>query len=200
VTDPFDAGPQPGGRAPAPGPLGLVQAYATTFFDLDAHGAEVWPDPAAYAAWLAARGIGGGGPVTAADLRDARALREVLRALAYANHAGRPPGPALAALDRHAALAAGARTRFGPQGPRLEPSAAGHAGAAGLVCAVVGQALGDGSWSRLKACPGPGCGWLFWDGSRNRSAQWCAMAVCGNRVKGRAFRQRLRHPPAEHHG
>ena len=34
---------------------------------------------------------------------------------------------------------------------------------------------------RLKICGN--CGWLFIDRSKNRSRQWCDMAVCGNRVK-----------------
>jgi predicted RNA-binding Zn ribbon-like protein len=32
-----------------------------------------------------------------------------------------------------------------------------------------------------------GCGWLFWDTSRNRSRRWCAMKGCGNRAKVRRF-------------
>ena len=52
--------------------------------------------------------------------------------------------------------------------------------------------MADGTWSRLKACPGPHCGWVFYDGSRNRSRQWCSMQICGNRVKGREFRARQR--------
>lgn len=34
---------------------------------------------------------------------------------------------------------------------------------------------------RLKICGH--CGWLFLDKSKNRSRNWCDMAVCGNRVK-----------------
>jgi predicted RNA-binding Zn ribbon-like protein len=30
-----------------------------------------------------------------------------------------------------------------------------------------------------------GCGWLFWDSSRNRSRRWCDMRDCGNRSKVR---------------
>jgi predicted RNA-binding Zn ribbon-like protein len=44
----------------------------------------------------------------------------------------------------------------------------------------------------MKACPHEDCGWVFHDASRNRSGQWCSMAVCGNRTKGAAFRARLR--------
>jgi predicted RNA-binding Zn ribbon-like protein len=36
---------------------------------------------------------------------------------------------------------------------------------------------------RLKICPN--CEWLFIDRSRNRSRNWCDMAVCGNRAKAR---------------
>jgi predicted RNA-binding Zn ribbon-like protein len=52
--------------------------------------------------------------------------------------------------------------------------------------------MADGTWPRVKACPGPHCGWLFYDGSRNRSRQWCSMAICGNRVKSATFRERRR--------
>jgi hypothetical protein len=53
-------------------------------------------------------------------------------------------------------------------------------------------AVADGTWPRLKACRRDVCGWLFFDRSRNRSARWCQMAVCGNRTKTRAYRARRR--------
>ena len=48
----------------------------------------------------------------------------------------------------------------------------------------------DGTWVRLKACPGRDCGWVFYDHSRNQSARWCSMKVCGDREKARAYYQR----------
>jgi predicted RNA-binding Zn ribbon-like protein len=48
----------------------------------------------------------------------------------------------------------------------------------------------DGTWARLKACPGRDCGWVFYDHSRNQSARWCSMKVCGDREKARAYYQR----------
>ena len=48
------------------------------------------------------------------------------------------------------------------------------------------QSVADGTWSRLKACREDDCHWAFYDRSRNRSGQWCVMAVCGNRNKARA--------------
>ena len=46
--------------------------------------------------------------------------------------------------------------------------------------------------SRVRACGGESCGWLFLDTSRNRSRQWCDMADCGNIAKVRRFRDRQR--------
>ena len=63
-------------------------------------------------------------------------------------------------------------------------------GALGELVGIVYTAMADGSWSRLKACRSHLCKWLFYDRSRNRSAVWCSMAVCGNRTKTRAYRAR----------
>lgn len=52
--------------------------------------------------------------------------------------------------------------------------------------------LAAGDLSRVKACGGEECGWLFVDTSRNRSRQWCDMQDCGNLAKVRRFRQRQR--------
>jgi predicted RNA-binding Zn ribbon-like protein len=54
------------------------------------------------------------------------------------------------------------------------------------------RASGGAGWRRVKACPGPGCAWVFHDRSRNGSRRWCDMAECGNRSKGAAFRARHR--------
>lgn len=40
--------------------------------------------------------------------------------------------------------------------------------------------------ARIKACPpDEGCGWLFYDDSKNNSRRWCSMQVCGSRAKMR---------------
>jgi predicted RNA-binding Zn ribbon-like protein len=61
----------------------------------------------------------------------------------------------------------------------------------------VHEARGDGTWERLKACREPSCVWAFYDYSKNRSAAWCSMEVCGNRNKVRLFRTRSRSPSGE---
>jgi predicted RNA-binding Zn ribbon-like protein len=187
VVDAFDPGPQPAGRTPAPGRLGLVQAFANSFWDLDRHGEDEWPDADGYRAWLIGRGFAAGG-AGEGERAEAIGLREAIRALAYRNHDGRPPGPELAVLDR-AAAGAPVALRFDPV-PRHAPLGDGHSALVGLVLGVIAEAMGDGSWRRLKACPGPDCGWLFYDASRNLSSQWCSMRLCGNRVKGQRFRSR----------
>jgi predicted RNA-binding Zn ribbon-like protein len=189
-VDPLDPGPQPAGRSPAPGRLGAAQAFGNAFWDVAAGGRDAWSDVDGYRAWLSARGwdcraVGETERLQALD------VREALRGLARRNHEGLPPtGPALRVLDA-AACRAPVVVRFDPA-PRHQPVGDGHEGALGLVLGIVAEAMADGTWSRLKACPGPHCGWMFWDGSRNRSSQWCSMRVCGNRVKGQAFRARRR--------
>ena len=68
--------------------------------------------------------------------------------------------------------------------------ARGLDGVLGVLVAIAYEAMRDGSWARLKACRN--CGYLFWDASRNRSAAWCSMRLCGNRLKVRRHRRRRR--------
>ncbi len=77
-------------------------------------------------------------------------------------------------------------------GVALDPVGDAPADACALALGIVVLARADGSLTRLKACPHEHCGWVFHDGSRNRSGQWCSMRLCGNRTKGAAFRARRR--------
>jgi predicted RNA-binding Zn ribbon-like protein len=45
-------------------------------------------------------------------------------------------------------------------------------------------------FSHVKACEGPVCTLLFADHTRGRARRWCSMALCGNRVKQAAHRER----------
>ena len=55
----YDPGPQPGGREPAPGRLGLVQAFLNSFHSLegDDYGTDVFFDPRSLGKWLSSRGL-----------------------------------------------------------------------------------------------------------------------------------------------
>lgn len=46
--------------------------------------------------------------------------------------------------------------------------------------------------SYVKACEGPTCTLLFADHTRGRARRWCSMAICGNRAKQAAHRQRVK--------
>jgi predicted RNA-binding Zn ribbon-like protein len=186
----FDAGRQPGGRSPAPGRLAYAQAFVNSFWDLDGTGRDRWADAHGYARWLRERAFVAG---AARDehWREAVGVREALRALAYANHEGGSADDALEFLDRVAAGRGVLRLRFLPdEPPHHDPLGDDAPAATALALGVLAEAMADGTWWRLKACPGPDCGWAFYDASRNRASQWCSMAICGNRVKGAAFRAR----------
>jgi predicted RNA-binding Zn ribbon-like protein len=47
-------------------------------------------------------------------------------------------------------------------------------------------------FSHVKACEGPSCTLLFADHTRGRARRWCSMAICGNRAKQAAHRQRVK--------
>jgi predicted RNA-binding Zn ribbon-like protein len=186
---------QPGDRPPAPGELALVQAFINSHFDLEfSHGADLFATPAALGAWLGRRGLRAPSQPSGADLARALAVREGLRALAGQNGNGSAAGEAaaVAALDE-AATGVAVEVRFADGGPRLHPvGEAGLERALGVVLGATARAMIDGSWARLKVCPGSHCGWAFYDHSRNQSGQWCSMAVCGGRAKARAHYRRRR--------
>jgi len=127
---------------------------------------------------------------TARDLEAALELRESIRELLRAHtgiDADRERASAtLDGVSRRVRL----EVRFGDGAIRFVPAGSGVAGGLGRVLAAVGEAMADGSWARLKACRSDTCRWAFVDNARNLSRQWCDMAVCGNRAKARAFRQR----------
>jgi len=172
----------------APGDLEHVRSFVNTLDVESGHDELSRPD--ALAAWLAGEGLMPSGRVTRADLDSARRLREAIRALLLGNNGVSVRKEAALALNRAVENAVLGR-RFDPSGAaRLEPAAVGVDGALGRLLAIVTAAMADGSWARLKACRADDCRWAFYDHARNRSRQWCSMAVCGNRTKARAYRRR----------
>ena len=92
---------------------------------------------------------------------------------------------------RSAARERGVRLQvgFGPRGAtELEPVGRGADAAVATVMDILHEAQITGVWPRLKACRQ--CGYAFFDRSKNRSAAWCAMSICGNRTKNRTYRRR----------
>jgi predicted RNA-binding Zn ribbon-like protein len=143
------------------------------------------------ATWLNERGLlePGATALTSSDRQSAVALREALRSLMLA-HNGGPPDPAAAEAMEVAARRGELAVHFEGDGAELRPGVGGARGALARLLVPVAEGIRDGSWTRVKACRGDGCRWAFYDRSRNRSARWCEMAVCGNRTKVRAYRAR----------
>jgi predicted RNA-binding Zn ribbon-like protein len=160
----------------APGGLRLVQVLVNT---TDGEHRELLPE------WLEERGVA----ARPAALESAREVREALRALLIANNERGPVPVEANEILARAAERSRLSIRFSPAS-ELVPLAAGADGALGEVLAAALRAMWDGSWTRLKACRN--CHWAFYDESRNRSAAWCSMQLCGNRSKIRAYRLRKR--------
>lgn len=173
---------------PIPPLAAILLAFVNTH-DLEQH-TDAIATPEALRAWLDEHDLGDG-PVDPADVEQAAALREAIRALLLANN-GVPEDLTPA---REAVEDAGRRgrlsLRFTPDGAlSLAPATEGAAAALGRIAASVYALTADGTWPRLKACRAHDCGWAFYDTARNHSRQWCSMQVCGNREKVRAYRRR----------
>ncbi|WP_422929124.1 CGNR zinc finger domain-containing protein [Singulisphaera sp. PoT] len=60
----------------------------------------------------------------------------------------------------------------------------------------IAEALADlvcsADFSLVKSCEGPACTLLFLDTTQARARRWCSMAICGNRAKQAAHRERSR--------
>jgi predicted RNA-binding Zn ribbon-like protein len=182
---------EPGERDPAPSAdLHLLQDFVNTI-DIEG-GQDDLGTPQRLQGWLMDRNLAlPTDTVAEADLRRTIQVREGLRALGRANNGEPLDLDKVAALNRAAAdipLVVGMQ----PDDWRLLPTAAGVDGFLGTILATVARSMADGSWSRVKACRNDACRWLFYDHSRNRSGTWCTMAICGSRMKSRAYRSRRR--------
>jgi predicted RNA-binding Zn ribbon-like protein len=181
--------PQPGDREPAPDvALHLVQDFVNTNDveggDDELGSAQLLGD------WLLERGLlDASDGVPEAAWRRAIDIREGLRALGRVNNGESLDTEQLAAMNR-AAAEVPVLVRVESTDWRLRPAEGGVDGFLGRVLATLARAMADGSWSRVKSCRNDTCRWLFYDHSRNRSGTWCSMAICGSRMKSRAYRSR----------
>lgn len=133
-------------------------------------------------------------PAAGRIARRSLALRKVLLRLFYTAIHGNPAGSEdLKALNKEVADTMSQT--------RLEPSDAGFS----LNCcpddlplerplwSIVRSAvdfLTAGDLKRLRACAGHSCDYLFVDGTRNHSRQWCDTRVCGNRERVHRHREK----------
>ena len=180
---------EPGGRPKAPGRLEVLQRFVNTWNHVLPSEWDRLGTPEKAKSWLVAKKLVSAqariGPRDAARLRQ---LREALRGLVPSGPGVAPDAAAVQTVRRVAANAMltvavhpSGRTALVPRGP-------GIYGAVAELLAILHEAQVIGVWSRFKKCRQ--CGYAFYDRSKNLSATWCAMAICGNRTKNRSYRRR----------
>jgi len=124
------------------------------------------------ASWIAA--------LSDRDLRSIRLLRDGVENLVNDGHLD----------DRVMPLVATRLAITGAGVLRLEPAGRGWHRLAALVWTQVFLAQQADTWRRLKLCRNPPCNSAFYDRSRNNSAVWHDVKVCGNAANLRASRAR----------
>lgn len=195
ATARVDRGPQPGNRRRAPGDLELVQTFLNSRWDLTGINQEELASPSAVSAWFVEHGLFDRRyALTESDRRRVLEVREGLRTMLFVNNGASEDPEVVARLNR-ALRAPRIYIQFAlADTPEFKPQPRDLDGALALIATIVALSQLDGSWSRMKACRGPDCGWAFYDHSRNQASNWCAMSVCGSRAKVRAYRERRRGP------
>jgi predicted RNA-binding Zn ribbon-like protein len=185
---------EPGGRPKAPGRLELLQRF------INSHNHDFPPDwdrigtKDKARAWLLQKELTAPGDrISEGDAARLRELREALRALVIANRGGAPEAAATDTVRRLATEAQLSVALDDTGRTTLEPARRGVDGAVATLLGILHEAQLTGQWSRLKGCRQ--CGYAFFDRSKNRSATWCAMAICGNRTKNRAYYRRRHSSP-----
>jgi predicted RNA-binding Zn ribbon-like protein len=175
-------------KGPAPGDLELVRQFINTHEINPAR--EDFEDLPALRRWLADQGlIQRGERLQDGDVKRAIEVREALRSVLSAED----PDPRDLRTLNSAADAAPLRVVFDAvASPALKPAAGGLDNALARLFAIIECASYEGTWSRLKICAADDCEWAFYDHTKNRSGAWCSMESCGNRAKGRAYRERRR--------
>lgn len=175
-------------RPDVPGPIAVVRDFVNTT-DLET-GADELTTQADLGRYLVREGLLlRGGRASVGDLRLARSLRAGLRRTLEHNHEGTPTAdPALRAAMHRLPLT----LDWSPdRGATLQVAAPGVRGALAGIGLAAHEATTAGTWWRLKICSSDECAWAYYDHSKNRSRNWCEYG-CGNKVKTRAYRERLR--------
>ena len=133
---------------------------------------------------------------------EARALREWFGGFVR-NHMGRPLtskalrelGPLNKLLERDEAFSRISRHQELDE-DRLELRLMRRWRSPETLLLPIGEALArfvcEEDFANVKACEGHACTLVFADHTRRRARKWCSMAICGNRAKQAAHRNRLK--------
>jgi predicted RNA-binding Zn ribbon-like protein len=132
----------------------------------------------------------------------ARTLREWFRGFVH-KHMGRPLTPEALQelvplnrlLQRDEAFSQISRHRHG-DGNRLDLRMMRRWRSPESLLLPIGEVLArfvcEEDFARVKACEGHRCTLVFADHTRMQARRWCSMAICGNRAKQAAHRNRLK--------
>jgi predicted RNA-binding Zn ribbon-like protein len=183
---------EPGDRPKAPGRLELLQRFINTWnHELPTTWDRIGT-PRRAQAWLRQRGlITRQDTITPAGVEHLRMFRESLRTIIGANDT-EPHDPAVIDAVQAASRSATLAIAIDERGrTSLHANGTSADRAIGVLLGIMHDAQLSGDWRRLTACRQ--CRYVFYDRSRNRSAVWCSMSICGNRTKNRAYYRR-RHP------
>ena len=146
--------------------------------------------------WLNRAGLTDGAEpprfAASALLNTARSLREVIRDLVEKRKAGVRADTAafntfLTKVGSYPRLVWDSR-----KPPRIErvrePKTPAHLLA--LLAESAADLLANGDFDLIRKCEDAGCVLWFYDRTKSHRRRWCSMAMCGNRNKVKAFRQR----------
>jgi CRP/FNR family transcriptional regulator len=149
----------------------------------------------AEARWLARLGRAQPAACRAA-VREAVALRTAIGEILAAVEARQPiPRAPVRAINGVLAAATASETLVPARsGWALRASATARGPRAALLPIARSAALliAEGPGAPVRKCANPACVRYFYDASRAGRRRWCAMAVCGNRMKVAAFARRAR--------
>lgn len=124
-----------------------------------------------------------------AALTDARRVRALLQRLLSASASRKIDETDLRAFNELLREAAARRRLIAARG--RQPQWSWHEPQQSLqsplwpVVWSAAELLASDEAEAVRVCPGPSCGWMFIDRSRNGLRRWCSMQTCGTREKTR---------------
>lgn len=166
-----------------------------TVAQIDGNPVDSWTSDEDVARWLIRMGWYQEGAIVPAQtrglLKSARALREAVRAMVSTRKNGGQvdPGPLndfLAKAPSHSELICE------DAGLRLERKRVVKSPEQLLapVAESAAELLAAGDFGLIRKCEDQTCTMWFYDRTKSHRRRWCSMALCGNRHKVAAFRQR----------
>ena len=150
--------------------------------------------PPELASWMSQRGmLFTSARITPAMLKTALDLRRSVRD--YLQHE-----PAVRGKDRDAVRSLNRALKLFPlvvearedRDTVLRPARSDALAGLSAIVAELYDGSINGTLDRLKMCASDECRWVFFDRSKPATRRWCMSSLCGNRMKTRAYRERLR--------